>query len=336
MKKKILVVMVSFSVFLLAASRPGENAAVFHKGEGLIVSAAPANTLVSFHKPDGLILSEGNIYFTSHDAALATVWRTAQGSSPGHESVIYCEPGARFGDIVFAKVGGSFFGYFFATTGNGATITIKRIPLSGGAATVLATITNVDIANSHRNLIADGVDLFWQDDTHIRKMPIGGGAITVLDTTSPNTPTAGLALQVDRIIYASVVDVRFVHKTGDITTPQVRTIARASSPVTALHAVSNGVYWGERGGAVRLKVGSTVTTLPSIAGLVTTSISTNGFTAGGAQAWTQCGAQTCRMQFAFPATNFSAAIGAGAFGVTVTSSGNVFWGDAAGVHRQTF
>ena len=60
---------------------------------------------------------------------------------------------------------------------------------------MLATITNVDIANSHRNLITDGVDLFWQDDTHIRKMPIGGGVITVLDTTSPNTPTAGLALQ---------------------------------------------------------------------------------------------------------------------------------------------
>ena len=336
MKKKILVVMVSFSVFLLAASRPGENAAVFHKGEGLIVSAAPANTLVSFHKPDGLILSEGNIYFTSHDASLATVWRTAQGSSPGHESVIYCEPGARFGDIVFAKVGGNFFGYFFATTGNGATITIKRIPLSGGAATVLATITNVDIANSHRNLIADGVDLFWQDDTHIRKMPIGGGAITVLDTTSPNTPTAGLALQVDRIIYASVADIRFVHKTGDITTPLVRTIAKASTTVTALHAVSNGVYWGERGGAVRLKVGATVTTLPSTAGLVPTSISTNGFTAGGAQAWTQCGGQTCRMQFAFPSTNFQEAIGADAFGVTVTSSGNVFWGDSAGVHRQTF
>ena len=336
MKKRILLVMFALSLFLPATSRPRKDAAVFDKSEGWVVSAAPANTLVSFHKPDGLILSEGNIYFTSHDASLATVWRTAQGSSPGHESVIYCEPGARFGDFVFAKVGGSFFGYFFATTGNGATITIKRIPLSGGAATVLATISNVDIANSHRNLITDGVDLFWQDDTHIRKMSIGGGAITVLDTTSPNTPTAGLALQVDRIIYASVADVRFVHKTGDITAPQVRTIARASSTVTALHAVSNGVYWGERAGAVRLKVGATVTTLPSIAGLVPTSISTNGFTAGGAQAWTQCGAQTCRMQFAFPATNFTAAIGAGAFGVTVTSSGNVFWGDAAGVHRQTF
>src|SRR5439155_7792019 len=119
-------------------------------------------------------------------------------------------------------------------------------------------------------------DLFWQDDTHIRKMPIGGGAITVLDTTSPNTPTAGLALQVDRIIYASVADVRFVHKAGDITAPQVRMIARASSTVTALHAVSNGVYWGERGGAVRLKVGATVRSLPQIPGRLRPSIPPKG------------------------------------------------------------
>src|SRR5260370_33495261 len=100
MTKKSLVVMVTFSLFLLAASRARENAAVFHKSEGRIGSgAAPANTLVSFHKPDGLILSEGNIYFTSHDASLATVWRNAQCWSPGHESGIYCEAGARIGGI---------------------------------------------------------------------------------------------------------------------------------------------------------------------------------------------------------------------------------------------
>src|SRR5437016_13673183 len=86
----------------------------------------------------------------------------------------------------------------------------------------------------------------------------------------------------------------------------------------------------------KAKLGSTVTTLPSIADLVPTSISTNGFTAGGAQAWTQCGSQTCQMQFAFPSTNFSTAIGAGAFGVSVTSSGNALWGRAVGVHRRTF
>jgi hypothetical protein len=299
-------------------------------------SSWPASTLVSDRKPDGMILSEGNLYFTSHDASTATVWRTAQTSNPGQEIALYSESGARFGDIVFAKVNGSFFGYFFAFTGDGAPITIKRVPLTGGTATVLKTITNVDIANSHRNLITDGISLFWQDDRAIRRMPIGGGNVTILDAVSPNTPTAGLALQGTRIIYASVREIRYVPKSGAITSPAVRTIATATEMVTALFAVSNGVYWGERSGAVRLKVGNQVTTLPSIAGLVPTSIGTNGFTAGAEQAWTQCDANTCRMQFAFPVTNFTSSIGADAFGVTITSSGNVFWGDAAGVHRQSF
>ena len=73
--------------------------------------------LVSSRKPDGLILSTGNLYFTSHDAAGAAVWRTSQTSVPGQETVLYWEAGARFGDIVFAQVGGNFFGYFFAQNG---------------------------------------------------------------------------------------------------------------------------------------------------------------------------------------------------------------------------
>jgi hypothetical protein len=298
------------------------------------VSAQAQTGLVCFRRPDGLILSTGNLYFTSHAASTASVWRAAQSAIPGQEILLYSEADARFGDIVFAEVDGAFFGYFFAE--KGGVITIRRVPLTGGAATVVATVTNVDVANSHRNLVTDGVNLYWQDDRAVRKVPIRGGAVTVLDTASPNTPTAGIALRNGNIIYASVADIRFVPTGGAITSPTVRTIVTASSRVTALYTVSNGVYWGEQSGAVRLRVGSTTTTLPSTPGLVPTSISTNGFTAGAAQAWTQCGAQSCRLQFAFPSFNSSQAIGADALGVTVTSSGNVFWGDAAGVHRQVF
>lgn len=301
------------------------------------MSGAPALPTgpVSLRKPDGLILSEGNLYFTSHDAAGAAVWRTAQSSNPGQETILYWEPGARFGDIVFAKVNGSFFGYFFAT--KGGLITIKRVPLTGGPATVLATITNVDVANSHRNLITDGVSLFWQDDRAVRRMSVNGGAVTVLDGTTPNTPTAGISFQVNNIIYAAGAVIRFVPKTGAITTPAIRVITTAGSRVTALHVVSNGIYWGEQTGAVRLKVGPTIATLPFTPGSVPTSISTNGFTAGAEQAWTQCNNQSCRLRFEFPAiSNASEPIGAEALGVTIISTGEVFWGDAAGVHRRSF
>src|ERR1700730_15042061 len=110
----------------------------------------PSSELVSYRKPDGLILSTGNLYFTYHDAATASVWRAAQDALPGQEILLYSEPGTRFGDIVYAQVDGAWWGYFFSDNA-GATVTIKRVPLTGGAATVLATITDIDVANSHRN-----------------------------------------------------------------------------------------------------------------------------------------------------------------------------------------
>jgi hypothetical protein len=309
------------------------------ESESNVAESAQALTIstVSPLAPDGLILSTGNLYFTHHDAFTAYVFRMAQTGGPGQEILLYAESGARFGDIVFAQVGGAFFGYFFAIEASG-NVTIKRIPLTGGAATTLAVLpNNIDIVNSHRNLVTDGVNLYWQDVSSVRKMPIGGGAITVLDASSPNTPSAGIALQGNNVIYASVSDIRFVPKAGSIVSPLFRTIATASSRVTALHAVSDGVYWGEQTGAIKRKVGSTITTL-STGGLVPTSISNSSASAGGTQAWTQCGSSTCTLRIDMPSflPDISASIASNALGVTVTPSNWVFWGDANGVRHLTF
>jgi hypothetical protein len=299
------------------------------------------DSFVSFRPPDGLVLSTGNLYFTSHDSAGASVWRADQNSVPGKEILLYWEAGARFGDIVFAQVDGVFFGYFFAeTTATFKGFTIKRVPLTGGTATVLANIGDeMDIENSHRNLVTDGANLYWQDGSAIRKMPIRGGAIVKLDPVNPNTPTAGIELQNgSQIVYASVQNIRFVPISGTNTTPESRTIAVAASRVTALHAVSNGTYWGDQGpdtGSLHLRVAGVNTTLPGPSGIVT-SISTKGPAAGGSQAWTVCSGDSCRLRLVFPSLNSSTVIGNNALGVTVTSSGTVFWGDAAGVHRKVF
>jgi hypothetical protein len=303
--------------------------------EGTLAPLGPSiSEPVSFRKPDGLILSTGNLYFTYHDAATASVWRAAQSARPGQEILLYSEPGAVFGDIVFAQVDGAFFGYFFSSSGG--TIAIKRVSLTGGAATVIGTVTDVDIANSHRNLVTDGINLYWQDVHSIKKMPIRGGATTVLDQTTPNTPTAGIALQNDNIIYASMKVIRFVPTAGAVTTPQVRTIVTASDRVTALHAVLSFVYWGEQNGAVRVvSSGSEPVALPSISGLVPTSISTSVRGGVFAQTWTQCDSQSCRLHFDIPTGESSVYnIGSGALGAAVAQSGNAFWGDADGVHRH--
>jgi hypothetical protein len=273
--------------------------------ESSVAINALTTGLVSYRKPDGLILSTGNLYFTSQD-----------------------------GDIVYAQVDGIWWGYFFKFATTSGFASIRRVPLTGGEEAIDINpdpIENVDVSTSHGNLVTDGVHLYWQDVNFVRRMPIRGGAITILDVASENTPTAGLALQNGNVIYASVADIRYVPTIGAITPPQLRTIATASSRVTALHAVSNGVYWGEESGAVRAKVGSTTTTLPSAMGLVPTSISTY---AGVGRAFTQCGSQSCHLDFDSGVSHLSMQIGAEALGVTVTSSGYVFWGDATGVHRQ--
>jgi hypothetical protein len=293
-------------------------------------------SLVSYRKPDGFILSTGNLYFTYHDSATASVWRAAQTAVPGQEILLYSESGARFGDIVFAQVGGTWWGYFFSTASGGAAA-IKRVPLTGGAATVLATVNNVDVANSHRNLATDGAHLYWQDVDSVRKMPIGGGAAVVLDQARPNTPTAGIALQNGNLIYASVADIRYVPVGGATTPPSDRTIVTASQRVTALHAVLGFVYWGEQNGDVRVvSSGSAPNTLPSASGFVPTSISTSVHGGVYAQAWTQCGSQSCKLHIDVPSGESSMYdIDGDALGVSLAESGTLFWGDATGVHRYT-
>lgn len=290
---------------------------------------------VSSRKPSGLILSTGNLYFTSHDAAGAAVWRTSQTSVPGQEGILYWEQGAKFGDIVFAQVNGVFFGYFFAE--KAGVVTIKRVPLSGGNARTLVRVTNIDIANSRRNLVTDGINLYWQDAVSVRKMPIGGGAVTVLDQTSPSTPTAGILLQNNRIIYASVNKIISVPTGGAITSPLVRTLATAGTRVTALHAGPDGIYWGEQNGAVRRKSGSTITTLAT-SGTVPTSISTDAILAP-PRGWTECASSTCQLRVDLLNGNGATPISADALGLFVKSSGGnvfMFWGDATGVHRRRF
>jgi hypothetical protein len=299
--------------------------------------SVPTSELVSYRKPDGLILSTGNLYFTYHDAATASVWRAAQTAVPGQEILLYSEPGPPFGDIVFAEVDGAFWGYFFSQYSPSPELAIKRVPLSGGAATVVATLANVDIQNSHRNLVTDGVNLYWQDDQSVRKVPVGGGPVIVLDASEPNTPTAGLALQNGNLIYASVADIRYVPVGGATTPPSQRTIFTTPERVTTLNTVLDFIYWGDNSGVIGVvrADGSSVETIATTGGLIPTSISTSVRGGVYAQAWTQCGSQSCQLHFDVPSGEDSLyAIGADAIGVSMAASGNVFWGDAAGVHRH--
>jgi hypothetical protein len=213
---------------------------------------------------------------------------------------------------------------------------IKRILLTGSqVATVLTpALNNIDIVNSHHNLATDGVSLFWQDLSSVKKMRIGGGSITTLDLATPNTPTAGVYLNNGNLIYASVAAVRYVPTSGLVRTgPEIRTIATANATVTTILPVADGTYWGDRNGAIQLAQGSTISTIQANPALIPTSIGTNGYTAGGALVWTHCSSFICQANFDFPAGNWDFPVADNALGASMNSSGNVFWGDDYGVHR---
>jgi hypothetical protein len=285
---------------------------------------------VSYYPMDGMVLSTGNIYLTTHDVLGAHVFRTGQTSIPGQEIELYSEhSGSQFGDIVWAKVGDVYYGYFWTLEGGGSFI--KRIPLTGTeTATVLSPpINDIDIINSYHNLATDGVSLFWQSAASVSQMPIGGGPVTQLDPVSPNTPTAGVYLNQGNLIYADVQQLRYVPVNGATTPPTLRIIATDSDMVTTILPLSDGIYWGNRAGAIRVKTGPAISDIQPGPGPMPSSIGTNSATTGGPLIWTQDDV----MVYDLPRGQGSFAVADSAHGASMNSGGIAFWGDANGVHR---
>lgn len=82
-----------------------------------------------------------------------------------------------FQAITYANVAGTWYGYFVANYPAQQKSEIKRVPLTGGGARVLATSP---AAIGNRDLVTDGSSLYWTDASGIRKMAIGGGTIRTL------------------------------------------------------------------------------------------------------------------------------------------------------------
>jgi hypothetical protein len=330
---------------------------------GIGPSATPveaATSTISTRKAQSFVLTTGNIYFTENSGTTASLWRTGQTSSPGHETLVYSELNARFGKMIIASADNVSYAYFFVTRLSPLpqVTSIKRVKLTDGQASTIRTMVS-PVTSTMPNLTTDGTFVYWQDRNAVRKapicpdqenvpttdshriapgVPICGRTDVVIEATGANPRTAGLALREANLIYADGTDIRYLPTAASfVPVPALRTIARANGRVTALHVVANGVYWGEAGGAVRLKVGATTATLPSTPGLMPVSIATSGFTAGADQVWTQCPltSDPCRMQFDLTGGRWSTPVGADAR-VGIRTNGTIFWSDSFGIHRQTF
>jgi hypothetical protein len=231
-----------------AESQATETGSVLSTGQ---TDAAAISSIVAYSSPTGLIASTGNLYWTSKaydefGADMSTVWRAGKNNVPGGEVALYREYGddRYFGDIVYANPG-AFYGYFVANylTANGGVISqIKRVPLTGGPATVIANSPS----SMPRDLITDGTTLFWVDAGGIRSVPLGGGTVTTL--RGEGAFTTHIRLDSSYLYFSEQYLILRMPKTGGLE----RVVISTSGIVTALHVDSSigRLFWGEQGGGV--------------------------------------------------------------------------------------
>jgi surface antigen len=297
----------------------------YGRGQGAAVT-------LSYSQPDGLIQSTGNLYWTADQTVqgrtTAVVYRASKTNQPGQEQILYQElslPTSRadFKAITYANVAGTWYGYFVANYANYPSqheSQIKRVPLTGGAAVVLATSP---AAIGNRDLVTDGSSLYWADADGIRKMAITGGTVQTL--VSGQT-FAHLGLDGPVLYYSSGNSILTVPTSGGAST----TVVSAPSSITAIYpSTAYGVLWSEADGSVNGFDGEIYYQLqPAVAGVSVTSVSV----AGNNIVWADCFPQWCQVDGEVNGSVVSVATS----GTPVDAQGDAgawYWGDSGGLEK---
>jgi len=214
------------------------------------IEALASSSIVAYSSPNGLIASTGNLYWTStiydeFGPDISTVWRAGNNNVPGNEIILYREygDGRYFGDIVYANPG-AFYGYFVANyqTATGLISQIKRVPLTGGPAVVIANSP----APVARDLVTDGSRLFWLDSGGIRSVPLGGGPVTTL--RGEGAFITHIRVDSSYVYFSEEFLILRMPKSGGLE----RVVISTNGIVTALYVEASirRLFWGEQGGGV--------------------------------------------------------------------------------------
>jgi hypothetical protein len=304
---------------------------------GARVALAASSATLAFTSPTGLVSSTGNLYWTStvadeFGADVSTVWRASKSNVPGNEAVLYREFGDDrfFGNIVWANPG-AFFGYFVANYNVGGVFTsqIKRVPLAGGPAVIIA---NSPAFIGNRDLVTDGATLFWVDAGGIRSVPLGGGPVTTIRSSSFITR---LAVDSANIYYGEEFLIFRKPKAGGLEGVVVSTSGR----VTALHVdgTIGWLFWGEEGGGVLIAPsaqagGGGFTIQASSPGRDVTSVGWDGSRI----LWTDClqpGNTSCRVMKRQGGINTAVSSGRPGVGHLQWDAASLYWGDLGALRK---
>jgi len=299
--------------------------------------ALASSSIVAYSSPNGLIASTGNLYWTSKiydefGSDISAVWRAGKNNVPGNEIVLYREHGddRYFGDIVYANPG-AFYGYFVANyqTAGGLISQIKRVPLTGGPATVIANSP----APMARDLVTDGTRLFWVDAGGIRSVPLGGGSVTTL--RGEGAYITHIRIDSSYIYFSEQYLILRMPKSGG----SERVVISTNGIVTALHVEPSigRVFWGEQGGGVfstsaNQVQGPRVTFQASSAGRDVTSVGWDGARV----LWSDClqpgntGCTIKKREGGITRIVTSGRVGVGRLQWDATS---IYWGDVSYVRK---
>jgi hypothetical protein len=291
--------------------------------------------MISWSRPTRLIQSTGNLYWTVYGInefgpSSASVYRASKSNRPGEERLLYRETRDDyfyFGDITYANVGGSWYGYFVANYVTIGISQIKRVPLAGGAAVTL--VTSPSFAGLS-DLDTDGSSLYWADATGLRKIPVGGGSITTLVAGSN---IASVGLDSTRVFHSAGAALRSVPKTGGAVTTHVV----GSSNVTSMYVYPSSpnpvIYWGEKNASVksyRLGVGTTIHQA-AVADRETRSVSFDGTRV----LWTDCteSGNPCNVRKRQGGTTTTVASGEVGSDNVQGDASAMFWGTVSGLMK---
>jgi hypothetical protein len=261
------------------------------------------------------------------------VYRTGKTDTPGKETVLYSESrndSFAFGDLAYANVNGAFFGYFAANYTTAGVTQIKRVPLPGGAAVVVANVAN---PIGGRDLVTDGSFLYWADNAGLRRMALGGGTITTLASSST---LLRVGVDGNFVYYSDGNRINIVPKGGGTITTLAVASARVSSLFVQAASTGTAVYWGDDLGTVQSRSAGGVFSTYQSAGTTraVASVSFDGTRVLWSDFLKSTGNSYATRKFQGGTTTTVSSGGVGGTDVQ-GDAGAMFWGDVSGVKKFT-
>lgn len=136
-------------------------------------------TLATFSERIANLADDSSSIYWQQEGSFLTIPSIFKVSKAGGVPLLVFTAGNRdefFGRGMFVS-GGQVF---FSDTGLSFSYRIRKVPSTGGTATVLLSVNNLPFGDYVRSIATNGATVYWSDMTTINSIPVGGGARTIL------------------------------------------------------------------------------------------------------------------------------------------------------------